>query len=253
MSEDGGERSVKSVPICAVERGGNGNGAQDVVAKLIQQELSLVDIVARQVYRHINGLVELEELVSAGREGLFDAARRYDPDQGVPFRAFANFRVRGAMLDAVNKATWLPRKNRARLRALQALGYISEGSVAHVFIDIQDLEVGRLPMEALDDHIGDLVSAAELASECIGEPTADDPHFSSNPEEAYADKELFEFVRDAIDSLNPSEANAIRCLYLEGKSLEETALALNREKPWACKLQKRGISRLAKRLQPLIE
>src|SRR5690606_29279072 len=48
--------------------------------------LSLVDILAAQLVRTLRGPVQLDDLVSAGREGLLDVARRYDPTHGTSFK-----------------------------------------------------------------------------------------------------------------------------------------------------------------------
>ena len=86
-----------------------------------EETLDLVEIVARQVGRVIGGAVELDDLRSFGREGLLDAARRYDPSRGVPFRGYANYRVRGAIFDGVRKMSRLPRRVHERLAGLSAL------------------------------------------------------------------------------------------------------------------------------------
>ena len=72
-----------------------------------EETLELVEIVARQIGRLIGGAVELDDLRSFGREGLLDAARRYDPTRGVPFRAYANYRVRGAIYDGTYEDLFL--------------------------------------------------------------------------------------------------------------------------------------------------
>ena len=51
--------------------------------------------------------MEHDDLVSFGREGLLDAARRYDESRGVPFRVYASFRVRGATYDGVRRTSAL--------------------------------------------------------------------------------------------------------------------------------------------------
>ena len=74
--------------------------APDVLARF-EGELDLVEIIARQVARTMGSVVELDDLRSFGREGLLDAARKFDGARGVPFRAYANFRVRGAIIDGI--------------------------------------------------------------------------------------------------------------------------------------------------------
>lgn len=232
---------------------GNDGGQHSTALALFESELSLVNVVAKQVFRNINELVELEELLSAGREGLFEAARRFDASQGVPFRAYANYRVRGAILDAVRKASWLPRRNQERMLALQAAGLVSEGAVAHVFANIDDLNAREFTSDSLEEHLAAVVTAGSILAETGGPAAPDaDTSIDSNPEEACANSELLDLIRAEISNLNPTEAQVIRHMYLENHSLEETAKALNHQKPWVCRLQKRALDRLTKRLRPLV-
>ena len=80
-----------------------------VARRTINEQLELVNVIAGQLRRTLGSSAEYDELVASGREGLLDAARRYDPVRGVPFKLYANYRVRGAMLDGVRRAAPLPR------------------------------------------------------------------------------------------------------------------------------------------------
>ena len=229
---------------------GRDGSAGDPAVALYESEAGLIDTAAKQIHRSLNGLIELEELLSAGREGLFEAARRFEPEQGVPFRAFASYRVRGAMFDAVRKASWLPRRNQERMQALQAAGLVSEGAVAHVFVGLDSTARGNTPLSALDEHLASIATAAELAVETnASDSGALAQGTSPNPEQACAHHEMLALVRDAMAELNEQEALVIRLLFFEHRTLEETAAMLNVQKPWASRLQTRAIQRLTKRLR----
>jgi len=84
-------------------------------------ELDLVDLNARQVARRIvSAPITLDDLRSFGREGLLQAARSFDAARGVPFRRWANMRIRGAMIDGVRQWGQLPRRVYHELRAMSA-------------------------------------------------------------------------------------------------------------------------------------
>jgi RNA polymerase sigma factor FliA len=214
--------------------------------------LELVDIIARQVRRTIGHGLELDELVSFGREGLLDAARRYDPTRGVPFRAYANFRVRGAIIDGVRSIARLPRRAHERLRALDAASRVSEGAAEDVLGsaprgDAKDAE------RALDAHLAALATAmavglvAESASGEEGEPTPIDR--SSSPEDALGDAELLAIVRSAIAELPHEEQELVRRHYLEGERFDRVAADLGLSKSWASRLHTRAVQRLAAKLR----
>ncbi len=60
--------------------------------------------------------VDADDLVSCGVLGLAEAWERYDPERGVAFEAFAIPRIKGAVIDAIRAADWVPRKARQRAR-----------------------------------------------------------------------------------------------------------------------------------------
>ena len=60
--------------------------------------------------------VDADDLISCGVLGLAEAWERFDPDRGVAFEAFAIPRIKGAVIDAIRAADWVPRKARQRAR-----------------------------------------------------------------------------------------------------------------------------------------
>jgi RNA polymerase sigma factor (sigma-70 family) len=87
--------------------------AQDpAVDAMVRAELGFVDLVLasmRMARRH-----DADVLRSAGLEGLLAAARSFDPAREVPFRRWANQRVRGAILDEARRLGFVPRRAAAR-------------------------------------------------------------------------------------------------------------------------------------------
>lgn len=215
--------------------------------------LDLVDIVARQVGRAIGQNLELEELLSYGREGLLDAARRYDADRGVPFRAYANYRVRGAIIDGVRSQARLPRRTYERLSAVEAGDRFSEGAAEDAY---SPPPPGHSPVEAeraLAEHLAGMATAMAVGL-VTGAARGDDGELttlvaSDDPEAATARAELLALVRSAIDDLAPQEAELVRRHYIEGERFDAVAQDLGLSKSWASRLHTRAIKRLARRLR----
>jgi RNA polymerase sigma factor for flagellar operon FliA len=217
--------------------------------------LQLVEIVARQVFRTLGGAGELDELISFGREGLWDAARRFDDSRGVPFRGYANFRVRGAIIDGIRASARLSRRTHERLNGLQAAARVSEGAQ-------EDLAAPRAPgagaaeaEQALGDHLAAMATAmaagliAPTAYADAGERTLVDT--SEDPEQAYGNAQLLTVIREAIAELPREEAELVRRHYLEGARFDHVAVELGLSKSWASRLHTRALTRLAKRLRGL--
>ena len=65
--------------------------------------------MARRIHERLPQHVDLEDLVSAGVVGLLDALSKFDPLKKVQFRSYAQFRIRGAILDSLRTLDWSPR------------------------------------------------------------------------------------------------------------------------------------------------
>src|SRR5579875_5464 len=103
---------------------------------LIMQHLSMVRFVARGIYERLPQHMELDELISAGLVGLIDAASKFDGSKQVQFRSYAQFRIRGAILDSLRLLDWSPRELRRKGRAMaEAIRCLSA-------------QLGRTPIEA---------------------------------------------------------------------------------------------------------
>lgn len=224
---------------------------QEVLA-LFNAHLELVEVIANRVAREVGTTLSHEDLVAAGQEGLFRAAQRYDAGREVPFRVYANYRIRGAILDWVRQNTRLPRRAYERLMCLAASCLVNDGEALFVF-NQQSAELTDVEAESyLDEHLASVVTAAAAAAEAAILTAALCPNSEpETPEEAYTEAELLAHIRQSITELDELEGSVVRLLYFEGKSLEEAAQALNMSKPWACRLHARAINRLTKRLRNL--
>ena len=85
----------------------------------ILQYSSLVEQVAYRLKNRVPSHVDFEELQSVGMIGLIEALDRYDDTKGVPFRAYAEIRINGSMLDYLRKEDWVPRSIRKQMKLYQ--------------------------------------------------------------------------------------------------------------------------------------
>jgi len=85
---------------------------------LVMQELSQVYYIAARIRERLPRQVELEDLVNAGVIGLLEASRTFDSSKNIQFKAFAKFRIRGAILDSLREADWGSRSLRRRGREI---------------------------------------------------------------------------------------------------------------------------------------
>lgn len=88
--------------------------------KLILEHLPQVRLIARRIHERVPDSVCFDDLMSAGVVGLIQAIDNFDPRQNVRLRTYAEFRIRGAILDSLREADWAPRQKRKRARELES-------------------------------------------------------------------------------------------------------------------------------------
>ena len=80
---------------------------------LLMDHAPLVKKVAYRIVSRLPGSVDVEDLISAGMIGLLSAVDRYDPSKGA-FDAFAEWRIKGAILDELRTYDHLTRTQRQK-------------------------------------------------------------------------------------------------------------------------------------------
>ena len=218
----------------------------------VKESYPLVAIVARQLRRQLSLDVPLEDLQSYGHEGLLQAARRFDESRGVPFRRWANLRIRGAILDGVRSYGNVPRRVYAQIRALQASDALQDARVE----DDAARPAPGTPEDADQVLTGYLrAMATAMAVQFLASPQGDeldrviDDDESASPENLAERKELVMQLRDLLGTLPDNERTLLERYYFEDVTLEEAGRELGLSKSWASRLHARAIETLEKRLR----
>ena len=201
--------------------------------RLLLEHLPMVRYLARRIHERLPQHVELEDLVSAGAVGLIDAFSKFDHTKHVQFKSYAQFRVRGAILDSLRTLDWSPRELRRKGRAVeeairsvtQKLGRVpSELEIARemklalseyqqLLGELKGLEIGSLHMERIEDS-GDEELAYLPAS------PEEDPLFRC------LKGEMKQRLTDAIEELPEKERIVLKLYYYEELTMKEIGLTL---------------------------
>jgi RNA polymerase sigma factor for flagellar operon FliA len=222
--------------------------APEVLARF-RAELDLVDLNARQVARRIAAAsVTLDDLRSFGQEGLLQAARTFDESRGVPFRRWANLRIRGAMIDGVRQWGNLPRRIYRELRCVAAADKLQEA---------YDEEDGANPPatpEAADARLTSYlagIATAIAVGTMVAAPreSIDAEGRDVTPEDLVANAELVARVKTIVARLPDAERTLIERHYFGEETLDQAAASLGLSKSWGSRLHARAIEAIAKEMR----
>lgn len=187
----------------------------------IAKAFPYVEKVARRLARRLPGHVQLDDLISSGVAGLMEAADRYDPRRLDRFEAFAEFRIRGAMLDALRVNDTLSRdmrhlsnELRDATRRLEAqLGRTAEPDeiARELGIDVDAFYARQKKLS------GSSVVSIEDAGPDLLERVSD--RAATDPFEAAARRQLVERLSEAIEDLPDRQRKVLSLLYVDGMTM----------------------------------
>lgn len=87
--------------------------------KLVVEYAPLIKYIAQKIAARLPANIELDDLISSGVIGLMDAMDKYDSSRDNKFKTYAEFRIRGAMLDELRAQDWVPRSVREKAKLLE--------------------------------------------------------------------------------------------------------------------------------------
>ncbi|MBN1946313.1 MAG: FliA/WhiG family RNA polymerase sigma factor [Bradymonadales bacterium] len=87
--------------------------------QLAEEHTYLIRKVINQIGLRLPPYVQREELVGVAALGLLDAAQRFDPSKGKEFPLYAEYRIRGAILDELRNRDPMPRVLRGKIKRLE--------------------------------------------------------------------------------------------------------------------------------------
>jgi RNA polymerase sigma factor FliA len=212
LSENSQAFSFDSAPIASfqllpttVAYSGDQPGNHGQRDALILEHLPAVRFIARRIHTRLPAHVDLNDLISAGLVGLIDAASKFDNQKQVQFKSYAQFRIRGAILDSLRGLDWSPRELRRKARAkAEAIRSLS-------------IKLGRVPADAeIAEAMGmELRTYQQLATELN---SVDIGSLHAERTEDAGDEEL-----DFLTA--PETENPLKCC-LDGEARKQLAEAL---------------------------
>jgi RNA polymerase sigma factor for flagellar operon FliA len=225
--------------------------------RLILSYLWLVKYLAGRLAVRLPSCLSQEDLESCGIFGLIEAIDKFDPDLGHNFEAYATTRVRGAMLDELRRANWMPRTLWRRVQQLRAAREKLENHYQEkVPVDALAEEMGlsRSEVRYLDNQLCRLhtLSLDEMVAAGNGEPVRlgdllpDET--SPDPLERVTEEENRELLARAVASLPEKDQLVLALYYQEGLTLKEIGAVLDVSESRVCQLHSRAINRLRQKL-----
>jgi len=222
----------------------------------------MIKYVANRIAMRLPPHIEVDDLISVGVLGLMDAITKYDSSRGAKFKTYAEFRVRGAILDELRSMDWVPRSIRQKassgdkvVQSLQAKLSRSpedEEFAKEMGISLDQFhdtlnETKSIPVFSLED-LGIAKESGEQQSllDCLaGKADAD-------PQTQIRLVELKGIIAKAIDALPEKERLMVSLYYYEELTMKEIGAVLEITESRVSQIHSKAVYRLRTKLKAII-
>jgi len=234
-----------------------------VRGKIINEFAPLIKYIASRIAIRLPPHIDLNDLINAGVIGLIDAIEKFDAGKQIKFKTYAEFRIRGAILDELRSMDWVPRSIRQKARKVEdayakleyALGRpASDEEVAHeMSIDMDSFyrllsETASVSLLSLDD-LGE--DDTDLSKRNLLEYIIQDEKDWPSHKIRYA--EVSTMVAKAIQSLPEKERMVISLYYYDELTMKEIGHVLKFTESRVSQIHTKAILRLRSKMQKILK
>jgi len=219
--------------------------------QLILDHLPQVRLIARKIHERLPESVSLDDLISTGVVGLISAIDNFDPGHNVKLKTYAEYKIRGAILDGLRGLDWAPRQQRKRSKMIEAAIASAEQKLHRV---PAETEIAAELDISLEEYHGWLVEirGLNLGSLETSAPTEDGQNllkYISDSEEKWPSRllersALEQLLAEAIEKMPQIERTILSLYYREEMTLREIAKIVKLHESRVSQLKSQAILRL---------
>lgn len=230
--------------------------------KLIMEYAPLIKFIAQKIAVRLPANIELDDLISSGVIGLMDAIDKYDPSRDNKFKTYAEFRIRGSILDELRAQDWVPRSVRDKSKMIDRALIELEAQLGRTATDEEVAEKLGVSMDDFHDLLNQVKPVSLLSID-------DSATFSnvdkksilnlletcklSNPFNQLNLKSVKDIVAEAIEELPERQRLVLSLYYYEDLNLKEIGRVLRVTESRVSQLHAQAISRLRAKLTQYFE
>ncbi|MBF0297141.1 MAG: FliA/WhiG family RNA polymerase sigma factor [Oligoflexia bacterium] len=231
---------------------------------VVKEYTPFIRFIARKFLSKIPNHIELDDLISCGVMGLIDAIKKYDPERKNKFKTYAEFRIRGAILDELRNLDFVPRSIRDKFKLIEKikkeleknLGRIpSEREMADTLaINLEEYQmildsIKTVHMVNIDDIIYNYIEEHNPCEQTY----LSDERISGNPFFIVNYKHSSKIIFNSITALPELEQSILKMYYYEGLKIREISDKLNITSARVSQLHVKAINLLKDLLKNIFE
>jgi RNA polymerase sigma factor for flagellar operon FliA len=222
--------------------------------RLILEHLPQVRLIARRIQERLPDNISLEDLVSTGIIGLISAIDHFDSRHNVKLKTYAEYKIRGAILDGLRGLDWAPRQKRRKAKQIEAAVSAAEQRLKRLPAEDEIAAQLEIPIEEYHHWLVEIrglnIASLEYTS---GERGRNMLHYLPDsgrnlPSTLLEKSELERLLAESIDGIPEIERKVLSLYYLEELTLREIALDVHLHESRISQLKSQAILRLRSHL-----
>lgn len=232
------------------------NDAAEERERQILEHLPQVRLIARRIHERLPESVNLDDLISTGTLGLIAAIDRFDPTHNVKLKTYAEYKIRGAILDSLRGLDWAPRQQRKRTKQIEAAISIAEQRLHRSPSEEEIAKQLGIELAEYHEWLVDIrgVNLGSLEASSPDEDGRNLLKYISDDQENWPSRllersELQRLLAGAIEKMPRNERIVISLYYHEELTLREISKVVNLHESRVSQLKSQAILRLRSYLE----
>lgn len=230
--------------------------------EIIIEYAPLIKFIAQKIASRLPSNIELDDLISCGVIGLMDAIQKFDPTRDNKFKTYAEFRVRGAILDELRAQDWVPRSIREKSKLVERTYAKLESELGRPATDEEMCKELNINQEEFHDLLNKSKSVSLLNIDDSTTFNRGDKKLMaglleddrlSNPFTAVSYKDLREKIKQGIMSLPEKQRLVLSLYYYEDLNLKEIGQVLDVTESRVSQLHTQAILKLKSKLRNVVD
>lgn len=229
--------------------------------QLILEYAPLIKFIAQKIAARLPSNIELDDLISSGVIGLMDAIEKYDPTRDNKFKTYAEFRIRGSILDELRAQDWVPRSVRDKSKMLDRTIVELEEQLGRMPEERELAEKLSITIEELHELVNQVRPVSVLSID--EQPTLNNTDKKSilnilegsklnNPHNQLNVKVIKDIITNAIEELPERQRLVLSLYYYEDLNLKEIGRVLRVTESRISQLHAQAVARLRAKLNMAI-
>lgn len=226
-------------------------------SELILTYTPLIKYIANRLALRLPAHVAVDDLVSSGIIGLIDAIDKFDPAQNVQFKTYAEFRIKGAMLDELRSLDWVPRSVRRKINDLEKIYVDLERDLGRPATDEEAAGALHLSMDEFYKLLDDTKAVTFLDVEIVRQKATAEAEeiddfialVDTDPFAAINLSQMRDLVAKAIDALPQKEKFVVTLYYYEELTMKEIGQVLGYTESRISQMHSKAMFRMRSKLR----